>query len=181
MTIKVNRPTGTVDFCTDLELRNDWEDAVAALDQARTGEGLDQRLGNPEIADVARKVQDLEAQMRAATLKFRVRGLPRKQWQELGEEYQPREGNAQDQSLGVDVSRFFDAVAKVSIFAVNDADGEPVDFDADAEWDALADDMTDGQWKEFADEFLRLNRTVTGAPFSRTASLLTQSSEENSN
>lgn len=180
MTIKVKRPEGTVAFCQDLALRGNWEDAKAELERARTEEN-DQRLGNPEIADAARKVQALEAQMRASVLTFRLRGLPRKQYQELGEEHPPDQEVPQDKAMGVHVASFFDALAKASIYAVNDAEGNPVDFDAAAEWDELADEMTDGQWKEFVDELLRLNRSVTEAPFSRTASLLTRPSEENSN
>ena len=179
MTIKVNRPTGTVNFCTDLDTRSAWEDAVEVLEQVRKKE--ESARGLTEIADAANAVRDLEARMRASTLRFRLRGLPRKKWQEIAEEHGPRDGNSQDQSMGVNTSTFFDAVLteKGVIFAVNKADtDEVVDFDAAAEWNTLADDMTDGQWKEFADEIVRLNRAVTAPPFSRAASLLTQGSGE---
>ena len=178
MTITVKRPEGTVNFCTDLALRGEWEDAVENLEKVRQKEDSERQL--TDVADAAHAVQTLEARMRASTLRFRLKGLPRKQWQELGAEHPPREQNAQDASMGVNASTFFDAVAKISIFAVLDAEGAPVDFDAKAEWDALADDMTDGQWREFGDEILRLNRSVTDVPFSRAASLLTRPSEENS-
>jgi hypothetical protein len=181
MTIKVNRPEGTVNFCTDLAIRGEWEDAVENLERVRQKEDSQRQL--TDVADAARAVQTLEARMRASTLRFRLRGLPRKRWQELGEEHPPRDGNSQDQAMGVNTSTFFDAVLqeKGVIFGVNKADtDEVVDFDATAEWNQLADDMTDGQWKEFADEVLRLNRAVTTPPFSRTASLLTQDSGETS-
>lgn len=84
--------------------------------------------------------------------------------------------------MGVDVSTFFDAVAIESIFAVNEkATNAVVDFDVAAEWLALADDMTDGQYKDFVNAILALNRAVTAAPFSLTASRVTQPSGENSN
>lgn len=187
MTITVKRPEGVVQFCTDLALRGQWEDANEVLERVRTGEGEDLRLvgdvatDNERVQAAAAVVQGLEAQMRASILRFRIRGLPRREWQELGEANPPNDEDPQDRAMGVHVATFFDAVAKVSIYSVNDAEGEPVDFDAKNEWDQLADDMTNGQWQEFADEFLRLNRQVTDAPFSRTASLMMQPSEETSN
>lgn len=179
MPITVKRPEGSVNFCTDLALRGEWEDAVEKLERI-SQDDTDRRLADTATAEAAHEVQELEARMRASTLHFRVRGLPRKQWQELGEEHQPREGHGVDQSMGVNTSTFFDAVAKASIFAVLTDDGKPEDFDAAAEWDHLADDMTDGQYQEFVNEFLRLNRGVTEAPFSRAASLVTRDSEPTS-
>lgn len=181
MTIKVNRPEGTVDLCIDLALRGEWEDAVEILERVRQKPENERQL--TEVADAAHAVQDLEARMRASTLRFRLRALPRKRWQELGEEHQPRDGNTVDQTMGIDTSKFFDAVIKEpgALFGVNNvATGEVVDFDAAAEWDALADEMTDGQYKDFADEVLRLNRGVVKPPFSRDASLLTRDSDETS-
>jgi hypothetical protein len=180
MTIKVKRPEGTVAFCTDLALRAEWEDAVDRLEQARKDGESDQRLGNVSVVEAASAVQELERRMEALTYSFRLRGLPRKKWQELGEEHPPDNENAQDKAMGVHVATFFDAAAKLSIFAVLDAEGQPLDFDAEAEWEALADEMTNGQWQAFADEVLRLNRSVVEAPFSRTASLLTRDSEQSS-
>lgn len=180
MAITVKRPEGVVEFCTDLALRAAWEQAVAELDQARTSG--DQRLGNAEVAERAHTVQNLEQQMAEVTLRFRLRALSRRRWQELGEEHSPRDGNKQDQAMGVNIATFFDAVAMESIFAVNEkVSGRPVDFDAKAEWLDLADEMTDGQYRQFVDEILSQNRSVTAAPFSRTASLLIQASEESSN
>lgn len=180
MSITVKRPEGAVEFCTDLALREQWEKAVERLNEARKDE-TDRRLADTSVAEAAAEVQRLEAAMKAATLRFRIKAMPRRRWQELGEEHQPREGNQQDAAMGVNVSTFFDAVALESIFAVNESVSDKVvDFDVKAEWMALADEMTDGQYKEFVNEFLALNRGVTKAPFSRTASLVTRLSEENS-
>lgn len=180
MTIKVTRPEGTVNFCTDLALRSEWEDAQEQLERIRQDD-TDRRLADVTLVEAAQAVKDLEARMRASTLRFRMRALPRKQWQEIGAEHPPREDVAEDRGFGVNVSTFFDAVAKASIFAVLRTESdEVVDFDADAEWDGLADEMTNGQYQEFADEFLRLNRGVTAAPFSRTASLVTRDSDASS-
>ena len=179
--ITVKRPEGVVEFCTDLALRADWENAVAELEAM--DEPTDRMLGeiDPAIAAAA-KVQELEAGMQACTLRFRLHGLSRRRWQELGEEHEPREGNRQDAAMGVNVSTFFDAVALESIFAVNEkVSGDVVDFDPAIEWLPLADEMTDGQYRAFVDAMLSLNRAVKAAPFSLTASRVTQPSEENSN
>lgn len=179
MAISVKRPEGIVELCTDLALRGEWEAASDRLTQVQKNES-DQRLGNAAVVEAARGVQELERRMAASTLLFRMRSMNRKQWQELGAEHPPREGNPQDAALGVNVATFFDAAAKLSIVSVNDKATEAVvEFDAAAEWDELTEQLTDGQWQAFADEILRLNRSVVDAPFSRTASLLTRPSEEN--
>lgn len=119
--------------------------------------------------------------MNDSMLLFRLRALPRRRWQELVTEHQPREDNEIDADLGVDQSQFFDAVMSElgTVVSVNrKGSGEVIDFDP-ADWNDLADEMSDGQWAEFAQKILELNRGVVGAPKSRTASRLIQSSEAN--
>lgn len=180
MAITVKRAEGFVDFCADLSLRADWESAVEALDKARktpSGQMID-----TAVSDAAALVHQLEAQMDESKHIFRLHGLKRSLWQSLAGEHEPREDNRNDATLGVNTSTFFDAVALESIVGVTlkTKDGEVVDFDPATEWITLADDMTDGQYNEFVEKFLELNRGVTGVPFSRAASLVTRSSEASS-
>ena len=106
--------------------------------------------------------------------------MPRKKWQEFEAASPEREGMKEDAQWGVNVSTFFDAVLPPMIFAVQSkATGKPVDFDPAVEWLPLADEMTVGQFNEFALKALRLSRGNTGVPFSPAASLLTAAYAQN--
>lgn len=188
MAITVNRAQGYVDFCPDLALRADWELANETLVKARQAGG--DMLVDVASAEAAAKVTDLEQKMQASILRFKLVGLSRKHWQELGILFPAREGNVVDAQYNVDTSKFFDAVAmgyedddhKIvgAIMAVNEKNsGDVVDFDPKVEWVPLADEMTDGQYNEFVEKFLELNRGKgSGVPFSRLASVVTRGSEK---
>jgi hypothetical protein len=176
MAITVKRVQGFVDFCTDLALRAEWEAAQEDLTTSRQAGG--DMLVDAASAEIALKVQELEKQMNASMLRFRFEALTRKQWDELAIEHQPREDNAADAQLGVNGSTFYDAVAAESLLSVNEKDTDKVvDFDPAKEWGPLADEMTNGQYGEFIEKFLELNKgRGSKVPFSRLASVVTQSS-----
>lgn len=177
MAITVNRAQGFVEFCTDLALRSEWETAQAALVEAKKG-GTDMLVGPG--AEEAATVRELEQRMGDSILLFKIEGLPRKRWQELGVEHPARDDNAADATFNVNTSTFFDAVAAESILAVNEkTSSNVVDFDPKTDWTPLADEMTDGQYNEFVEKFLELNRGKgSNVPFSRLASVVTQASEK---
>jgi hypothetical protein len=186
MAIKVNRARGYVDFCTDLGLRTQWETAQEALLEARKAGG--DMLVDAASTDAATAVQALEKKMQGAILRFELEALPRKHWQELGIRHPAREGVAADARMNVDTSIFFDSVVMgvdeddlktaSSIIGVTKlSTNKVVDFDPKTEWVPLADDMSDGQYNEFVEKLLELNRgTGSNVPFSRLASVVTQGS-----
>lgn len=178
MPITVKRPEGVVEFCTDQSLRLAWESATDELDQIRKLNS--ERTVNPAVAEVAERVQAIESEMDEATVVFKLRALPRRRWQELVLEYPPREDNETDEGLGVNQSLFFDAVLVEPgvLFAVNEkVSNKPVGFDVSAEWNDLADEMTDAQWNDFASKILELNRSITSVPKSWLASRLMETSD----
>ena len=180
MAITVKRAETTVEFCSDLSLQSEWEAASGEFADARRNPSG--RMADPEVRAAAEKVRELEDAMEAAILVFKVRALPRKRWQELIAAHPKRDDSEQDETYGVNVSTFFDAVASEpgSIYAVNfKATDEVVDFDPSQEWSALADDMTDGQYNDFVEAFLKVNRLSTTRPFSRAASLAMKDSDAN--
>lgn len=175
MAISVKRAEGYVDFCEDLSLRAEWEEACDELDQARKRVGTG-RMADGALAE-AQAVRAIEEAMQASIVRIKMRALGRKRYQELGAEHPAREENEQDAAYGVNVSTFFDAVAKESIYAaVEKGSGKVRDFDPKSEWEQLADEMTDGQYGEFVQKLLELNRGVTKPDFSRAASVLIQTS-----
>lgn len=181
MAITVKRNQGFVDFCADLSLRADWETAQEALEKARknpSGQMID-----TAVAEAAAEVQRLESLMEDEIHVFRIEALQRRRWNDLGAEHEPREGSAQDARLGVNTETFFDAVAVEPgcVIAVTmKKDGSVVDFDPKTDWVPLADEMTNGQYNNFVEKFLELNRGITNVPFSKVASVMTRASEQSS-
>ncbi len=181
MAITIKRAEGVIEFCTDLALRGEWEQAEEALREARANPS--ERLVDTALTEAAEQVQELEKQMVDSTLVFRIRAVPRKVWQEAVAAHPPRDDNDADAAMGTDVSKFFDALLSMpgTIISVNEkATGKPVDFDPATDWVELADDMTDGQYSEFAQKIFELNRGVVARPTSRAASLVMRGSEQNS-
>lgn len=177
MPITVKRARTSVEFCEDLSLQAEWETATEQLREAQNNPS--KMLNDGELAEAAQKVRDIEKVMDGAVLLFELEALPRKTWQELEATYPPREDVEEDKAFDVDVSRFFDAALKISIVGVTrKVDGTPVEFSPITEWDALADEMTDGQYSNFGLKVLGLNRGVRGVPFSQAASRLIKTSDK---
>lgn len=178
--LSIKRPEKVVPLCLDASLRAEWEKASADL--AKVGQESTGRLtGNAEAGRLAEVVRDVEARMLAEVVRFRLRGLRRDVWAALVAEHPARDGVAEDRAYGVNTATFFDAVMVDAVVDVTDNAGEPVEF-APADWQGLADEMTNGQYAEFVDALLELNKGATGVPFSRAAaSLRNPASSETSN
>lgn len=178
MSLTVTRPTRTVEFCTNLDLQAAHEDALRVMVDAEREQRMDPRESSTAVRDAAEKVTALEEQMRAHTVVFTLQAWPRKRWAEFEETHPPRKDDETDRTLGIDVSALDEAIAG-AIVSVKSLDGKDVAFDA-ADWPALADEMTSGQWQDFALAVLNANRGVKAAPFSVAASRATRSSEPSS-
>lgn len=178
MSITVTRPETVVRFCTNMALKAEHERAVAALDAERKASAADAReVPSAALTEAAQRVRDLEAEMQAHTIEFTIRGLRRKRWVEFCESNPARPDSASDKQVGINVSAL-DAVIPESIVAVKTPTGEPVPFDAAAEWVELADEMTNGQWSDFANAVIQVNHEVRSAPFSPLASVVIRRSEQ---
>lgn len=180
MSITVTRPERAVEFCTNLGLKSAHEEALAALKSAQQEAQSDAReTGSVAVREAAERVQELEAQMREHTIVFTIRGLRRKRWVEFVESNPPREGNDGDKRIGINVSAL-DVLIPESIVAVKTRGGDDVPFDAASEWEPLADEMTNGQWSDFANAVIEVNHEVRSAPFSPLASAVIRRSEPTS-
>lgn len=180
MSIVAKRPTQRIEFVTDLDMKAEHEAAVAHLAAVQKQASYDAReTGSEAVTEAAAAVQELERHMREHTVVFTLEAWPRKRWVEHEETHPPREGREDDKNLGIDVASL-DEVLAGSIKSVTNLDGEPVEFNGPTEWAQLAENMTSGQWQEFALAVLRLNRGVTAAPFSPLASVVTRRSAETS-
>lgn len=177
MALTIKRPETRVKFCLDGDLRSAHEAADAEYVAANN-----RRLADPRLTDstrvLAQKVQDLEDQMNAASVSFIIRGLKRGEWTELTTEHAPREDNNLDSSYGFNIEALMTAAIPRSIAAVENSKGEPLEFDPAAEWEALADDMTNSQYEEFVIAVIKVNAGRNDVPFSLSAFRATQDSEQ---
>lgn len=176
MKLTVKRPETTVDLCMDGELFARYEQQEADLKQARQ-EGLADRRLNGPIATKARELVETIRQMRAESVTFTLRGMPRKEWAKLLAENPPRDDNPNDKQYGANIDGLMAAAIPACIVGVT-KDGEPVDFDPATDWDALADDMTDAQYDEFVLKTQSVNRGRQEVPFSQAAFKLTADSDQ---
>lgn len=177
MALVVKRPETRVLFCLDGDLKAEHEAAESEFSAARSRSLADARLNDP-VKDLAKRVNDLEGQMKAATVSFLVRGMKRGDWNELVAEHAPREGNALDKSYGFNVEALMKVAVPKSIAGVENSAGEPLPFDSGKEWDALADDMTDSQYEDFVLATLRVNKGRNEVPFSLSAFRMIQGSDQ---
>ena len=177
MALIVKRPETRVSFCLDDNLKAAHEAAEVEFNAARSRSLADARLNDP-AKELAKKINDIEAEMKAASVTFLVRGLKRGDWNDLVAAHAPREGNALDKSYGFNVEALMIAAVPKSIAGVENQAGEPLDFDVSKEWEALADEMTDSQYEDFILATLRVNKGRNEVPFSLSAFRMIQDSDQ---
>ena len=176
MALTVKRPETRVSFCLDGDLKAAHEAADAEYVAARSRAVADTRLNDPAKA-MAQKVVDLEEQMKAASVTFLVRGLPRGKWSEMVAAHAPRPDNATDKTYGFNVESLMVDAIPASIVSVENSAGEPLEFDPAKDWESLADDMTNSQYEDFVLAVLRVNAGRNDVPFSLSAFRMIQDSE----
>jgi len=174
MALKIKRARTSVPLVTDLALAAEHERAVEALQRAQREAKKEDRENSGAIRAAAARVVELEKQMQAETVHVEVEAMARKAWAEFEEANPPRQGNATDEAFRVNVPALDDAIGR-SVVGVTDHEGSPVEFD----WADVTDDLSDGQWQQFALAVLKVNRGAVDAPFSLAASAVTRSSGAN--
>lgn len=163
-------PERTVELCMRSDLVADFEE-------------LDKRLAalvekpNPYMADDGRQVmrerlEALEAEMKAATYPFRLRGMPKPKFRALVAAHPPRRDEKgdireEDRALRLNRETFFDDLTRASI-----VDPELTD----EQWTMMLAKMTDRQLDLLATVAWNLNRDDVDIPFSRGVSLMNRSS-----
>jgi hypothetical protein len=159
--VKFTRPTGTVRVCVDASLAAELEDARRRLAEAiRESEGRQSETRLEARAEVER----LDAAIRAATVRFVIRGLARVRFQEIAANHPPAKDQPADQFVGMNPETALpDLLAACLVEAVWDETGEPVDF-GEAGLDGFLDELTDGQFTAVLLECVGVNRGNPLAP-----------------
>lgn len=119
------------------------------------------------LEDVRAKMAEQKAIIASGVVRIHVGALPRGggrgAFRRLLTEHPPVEGDELDKQLGYNSDTFGDALIKACIVRTENLDGETVPN----EWDAWADDMSDGQWEEVFNACLALNRDGNPKTFPR--------------
>lgn len=175
------RPEDVVPICLRGHLQADWSRLKAQHDASPSDDDEAMMAERATKRRIAEQMREVEEQMRAGTVEFRLRALPRRRtpstptgqltWHELVQEHPPRKDSngklkQQDAAMGVNMQTFLDALVRASTV-------EPeLDDDAWAELDAK---LNDGQFEKLADAAWKLNRSEVDIPFSRAVSIIRSS------
>lgn len=157
---QIRLPERVYPLCTRPDLRGEWEQAEKDLARAETAaRGATLAGGSPTVAQIAERIQQLEAEMEQHTFPIKLQALTHKGWSDLLAAHPPREDHDDDTAYNVDTF----GVGLLSACAM-----DPVMDDEQA--GKLIDSLTIGQWNELFNTLWLLNRSGGDIPKSRRAS-----------
>jgi hypothetical protein len=157
-------PERTVPICLRGDLVAEHEELDRQLEEANRRDS--DSLAGSGAGDLVDQIEALQEEMRAATVTFRLRALPKPRWRALLAEHPPRRDaddkpDPEDAAIGVNQETFWDAIARACLI-------EPeVD---DETWALMAGPdgkLTDRQIGQLADAAWAVNRGDVSVPFSR--------------
>lgn len=159
-------PTRSVPLVLRGDLVAEWQDLERRFKQAHQA-GDEDTLASKNSAEaikLARQMEDLEEQMRAATRVFRLQGLPGSKWRALLKAHPPREDDQADQQVEFNRDTF--GVAALAACCVM-----PTMTVAQAE-KLIDETLTDGQWNTLFAHIWGMHTTAVDVPFSLAASAI---------
>lgn len=139
-------PEKIVPVCLDASAVEDYREAELVASRA-AADSLGARKELPEA---------LVAAVEAATIRFTLRALPRKQWTALIKEHPPRKDNLDDRKLGYNEDTLYEAMVRKSIV-------DPVP--TDDEWAQIDEVLTEGEWIRLVAAAQTLNLAGSKLPF----------------
>ncbi len=156
-------PERTVPICLRGDLVAEYEELDRQLEEANR-RAADSLAGNG-AGELLDRIEALQEEMRAATVTFRVRALPKPAWRALLAAQPPRHDdddkpNQEDAAIGVNMETFWDAIARACLI-------EPViDDETGAMMAGPEGRLTDRQIGQLADAAWAVNRGDVSVPFS---------------
>lgn len=118
--------------------------------------------------ELAEQIEVARAEMQAASVPFRFRGLSKPQWDALLVKHQPRRDDAVDRQVGFDRSALFPELVRASLV-------DP-EVGSDAEWQQLLDVLSAGQFETLVSAAYAASAEAVQVPFSVAASVTLQTS-----
>jgi len=163
-------PERTVEICLRGDLVADHQAAERELEKAKKRPG--NSLAGNGTAEIAERIQALEAEMQGSVAEFRLRALPAPKFRAFKAEYPIRlddknEPKREDLVYGFNIETGFEPLTRLCI----------VDPELDDEtWLQLMDTLTENQFEDLAGAAWYLNRGDVDIPFSSDASELMRAS-----
>jgi hypothetical protein len=169
----------TYTVCTRADLLAEFGKLDQDLRTALKARIADPRIEGAGTADISARAQDLQEQIRASTVEFRLRALAPKRWQALVAAHPPRQTDAggvhEDDHMNVNNETFFPVLIRASVVTPKLQDET---------WEALLDQdgerLSNAQYQAWANKCWNLNVKDVGVPFSYAASLTMRLSEDDS-
>lgn len=159
-------PRRTVPLCLRADLVSEVDELEAELAQQKPSDRL---TGNTEGRRLATRIEKLRAQMHASTVNFRLQAMPRLEFQRFAAEHGPREGNAEDHAVGINIETYFvDLVRRCLV--------EPELTDED--FAMFIERLSTAQWRQLTEAATDLNIETPKIPFSQAASQYLRPSRE---
>lgn len=161
--IKPQRRRVRTQICLRPDLLDAHAEAVEKLQASVNSDGAGQRLASgvsQTTTDLAKRVQELEAEIDAASPWFTLEAMPKDEYAVLCEQYPPRPDNQVDQYFGYNRQAVED-------IAVRECMVDPV-FDDDA-WAQFVKVLNPSEWKELRDAVAEANGVVKSGPKSSLA------------
>lgn len=156
-------PRHEVPICLRGDLIATWQDLERRFKHANQASDDDDTIASataPEAIDLARQMEAVQAQMRAATRVFLVSAIPSSEWQQLLKAHPP----ANDEEAQVaDFNRATFPVAAAAKCCVRPAMSV-------AQAGRLVDTIADGEWTKLFSHIWMLNTGGVDVPFSSAAS-----------
>lgn len=150
------RPVRTVNICTRADLVDEYETLEARLEKAKNE--ANSIGGSPAVPEITARLEELREQMDEASIEFRIRGLPQRQFTALVAKYPPREDNKADAYVGYNID---DVVEQL----IRHGTEEPVLDDED--WQMLLEEtLNNVTWDQLVNAAWNVNRVDVATPFS---------------
>lgn len=172
-------PEDRVPVCTRADLVAEWKRLAQELTEAKARDLADPRLAGGATTALVERLEGLRAEVEASTVEFRLRALPRKQWNNLADAHPPRQKDGkvhpEDVNLGANAATFLPALVRASTV-------EPKL--KDETWAALLDPdgelLGEQQWRRLWRACWNLNVAAIDVPFSVAGLLTTELSASGS-
>lgn len=151
-------------LCLRPDLLDAREAAELELEDRATADVKGKRLADkpdPEIAVLAARVQEIEAEIEATQVKVTLRAMNKDAWNALLADHPPRKGNELDAYAGYNRDAVIDEAVRLCMI-------DPV-FDAES-WPDFTAVLNPSEWQELRRLAQSVNRAVTDSPKSVLAS-----------
>lgn len=174
------RPERSVELCLRGDLQSEYERIERRLNQ-----GLMRRADTFDGAGAVTRMEEIRAEMRAATVTARLSSIGLERVANLMAGHPPREKSSRDAQLGFNTRTFYPALIRAACaeivqgddtLALHDEDGKPNDAMSAADWGEQAGDdypasgflgnLSSRQYQELRDAAWAVDQDEVEVPFS---------------